>query len=70
MHVLAGACPWTRHPGPELPVGQAEPTYAGSHPSPSLWTLVFDLLPLQEELLDFPLELEADLSSCVWHGRV
>ena len=61
---------WCLLPGPEIPVGPAEPACAASHPSPSLWTLVFDLLPIQEELLDFPSELEADLSSCVWHGGV
>jgi len=53
-----------------MPIGQAEPACAASHPSPLLWTLVFDLSPIQEELFYFPLELEADLSSCVWHGGV
>lgn len=36
----------------------------------SAWMLIFDLLPIQKELLDLPSELEADLSSCVWHGEV
>lgn len=70
MHVLAGVCPWTKYPGPELPVGQPELAYEDSHPSPSPWTLVFDLLHLQEGLLDLALELKADLSSCVCYGGV
>lgn len=44
---------------------------AQTHTLPqSVWMLIFDLLPIQEELLDLPSELEADLSSCVWHGGV
>lgn len=71
MHVLAGVCPWTRYSGPELPDGRAEPPYEGSHPSPSPWALVFDLLPLQEGLrLAFGAEGRSEQLCLAWQGLV